>query len=63
MVISLVVNVFFYHDDTMHKIYEENGKYNIVYKLPYIAISDIISIVATLIFEKLIDYQQDLIDL
>jgi hypothetical protein len=63
LVISLVANVFFYHDDTMHKIYEENGKYNIVYKLPYIAISDIVSILATLSFEALIDYQADLIDL
>ena len=63
LVLSLVGNVFFYHDDTMHKIYEENGKYNIVYKLPYIAISDIISILASLFFEHLIDYQEALINL
>jgi hypothetical protein len=63
LVVSLVANAFFYHDDTMHKIYEENGKYNIVYKLPYIAISDIISIIVTLIFEELVDYQKILIDL
>ena len=47
----------------MHKIYEENGKYNLKYQLPHIILSDIISIITSYLFEELIDYQEDLIDL
>ena len=59
----LVSNICFYHDETMHKIYEENGKYNFLYKLPFIFISDIISFASIFLFETLIDYQEELINL
>ena len=63
ILLSLVVDVCFYHDETMHKIYEENGKYNFKYKLPYIFLSDIVTIAATYLFDKIIDIQDDLIEL
>ena len=47
----------------MHKIYEENGKYNFLYKWPYIFLSDVISFAAVFLFETLIDYQDNLINL
>ena len=29
-----MINVLFYNDDSMHKIYQENGKYNFLYQIP-----------------------------
>ena len=39
----LTVNVLFFNDSTMHKIYEDNGKFNFVYQIPQIIYSTIIS--------------------
>ena len=62
--ISLFVNICFYHDDTMHKIYEENGNYNFGYKFPYIAFADIVSTIGYCLFEKiLLNFQDNLIKL
>ena len=63
LLLSLFANISFYHNETMHKIYEENGKYNFQYKLPFIILSDIISILASYLFDKLIDNQDELIEL
>ena len=37
------VNALFFNDDSMHKIYENNGKYSFIYQLPQIAYSALIS--------------------
>jgi len=44
---SIVSNIFldtlFLNDAAMHKFYEENGKYNIIYRLPILFLTDAIS--------------------
>ena len=52
-VIYYTVNALFFNDNTMHKIYEDQGTYNIVYQLPQIAYSSLIS-TALDIFLKLL---------
>jgi uncharacterized BrkB/YihY/UPF0761 family membrane protein len=37
------VNALFFNDDTMHKIYEDEGDFNFIYQLPQIIYSMIIS--------------------
>ena len=41
--VNLVVNAFFYNDETMHKIYIEKGKYDFIYNIPSILYSMLIS--------------------
>ena len=56
--LNLTVNALFFNDDTMHKIYIDEGKYNIIYQLPQIIYSTIISgIVGSLI--KYLSLSQD----
>ena len=43
--LSFTVNTLFFSDDTMHKILEDEGKFNIIYQLPQIIYSAIISII------------------
>ena len=42
-VIYFTVNALFFNDNTMHKIYEDHGKFQIIYQLPQIIYSSIIS--------------------
>ena len=42
-VIYYTVNALFFNDDTMHKIYEDKGKFQFIYQLPQIIYSSIIS--------------------
>ena len=44
-IIYFAVNALFFTDDTMHKIYEDKGKFQILYQLPQIIFSSLISIV------------------
>ena len=46
------VNALFFNDDTMHKILEDGGDFNIIYQLPQIAYSSIISF----IFENILNF-------
>ena len=41
--LDFTINTLFFNDDTMHKIYEDKGKYNILYQIPQILYSTIIS--------------------
>ena len=41
--LDLVVNALFFTDDTMHKIYEDKGKFNFLYQIPQIIYSALIS--------------------
>ena len=38
-----VVNALFFNDDTMHKIYEDDGSFNLIYQLPQIIYSSLIT--------------------
>ena len=42
-VMNFAVNALFFTDDSMHKIYEEQGKFQFLYQLPQIIYSSIIS--------------------
>ena len=47
------INGFFFSDDTMNKIYEDNGAFNIIYQLPQIFYSSVISAVINIILKML----------
>ena len=47
------INGFFFTDDTMHKLYEDKGKYNIVYRIPQIFFSTIISAIINVLLKTL----------
>ena len=41
----MTINGFFFSDSTMHKVYENNGKFNFIFQIPQIIYSTIISII------------------
>ena len=47
------INGFFFSDDTMHKVYEDNGEYKILYQIPQILFSSVISSVINIILKQL----------
>ena len=47
------VNAFFFNDDTMHEIYQRNGKYNLEYQIPQIIYSSIISAIINFLLKLL----------
>ena len=49
----LTVNALFFTDDTIHKIYEDEGIFNFIYHFPQIIYSTIISAVINIIVKKL----------
>ena len=42
-IFSLEINALFFNDDTMHKIYEDEGSFNLLYQIPQILYSTLIS--------------------
>ena len=40
---NLTINALFFNDDTMHKIYHDKGKYNLLFQIPQILYSTLIS--------------------
>ena len=42
--LTYTVNALFFNDETMHKIYVDNGKFNFLYQLPQILYSTIITV-------------------
>ena len=59
----LVINAFFFNDETMHKIYIDEGAYNFVYQLPKIIYSSLISIIISVLIKFLALSQSDIIEL
>ena len=47
------VNALFFNDTTMHKIYEDQGKYNFIYQIPQILYSSFISSIINMIITSL----------
>ena len=47
------INGFFFSDETMHKIHEDNGAFNIIYQIPQILYSTIISAIINMILKLL----------
>ena len=49
----LSINGFFFNDDTMHKIYEDNGAFDIISQIPKILYSSLISSIINIILKTL----------
>ena len=47
------INGFFFSDETMHKVYKDNGAYDIIYRIPQIFYSSVISAIINLILKQL----------
>ena len=60
-IIYFAINALFFNDDTMHKILEEKGKFSIIYQLPQIIYSSIISSVLISLLKFLALSENDII--
>ena len=61
--LNLTVNALFFNDDTMHKIYIDEGKYNLIYQIPQIIYSSIISGFVNTLIKYLSLSQDNIMDL
>ena len=57
------INGFFFSDDSMHKVYEDNGEYNLYYRFPQIIYSTLISAVINMILRTLSLSEKAIIEL
>ena len=57
------INGLFYSDDTMHKIYEDKGAFDIIYQLPKNIYSSLISMVLDIILKALALSNDAIVDL
>ena len=57
------MNTLFFRDDSLHKIYEDEGKYNFIYQIPKMLYSTIISQVISFLLEKLSLSQDEILKL
>ena len=55
------INTLFFRDSTMHHIFTEKGRYNLIYQIPQVLYSTLISFFMTLILKKLSLSQNELI--
>ena len=52
-VIHITINTFFFNDDTVHRIYIDNGEFNFIYQIPQILYSSLISLILTSLIKYL----------
>ena len=52
-ILFFTTNAIFFNDDTMHQIYEDKGSFNLVYQLPNIIYSSLISYILKFILDIL----------
>ena len=57
------INGFFFTDDTMHKIYKDNGVFNLLNNLPQILYSSVASAIITIILKQLSLSEKDILDI
>ena len=57
------VNALFFSDSSMHKIYEDNGKFNFIYQIPQILYSTIISSIINILVNLLSLSERNIINL
>ena len=57
------INTLFYKDSTMHQIFVQKGKYNLLYQIPQVLYSTLISFLMNLILKKLSLSQNELISI
>ena len=59
----ITINGFFFSDDTMHKVYQDNGKFDILFQIPQILYSSIISSVANILLKNLSLSENNILEL
>ena len=59
----ITINGFFFTDETMHKIYINKGSYNIMYQIPKIIYSSLVSSVINIILRQLSLSESNLINI
>ena len=59
--LHFTMNGFFFSDNTIHKIYENKGAYNITYQIPQILYSTIVSAVINIILKQLSLSEKDIL--
>ena len=59
----MIINAFFFSDETMHNLHSNNGNYKIIAELPKIMYSSIISIVINLILKLLCLSQSNILEI
>ena len=57
----LNINAFFFDDKSMHKIYKNNGVFNIIYQIPQILYSSIISSIINILLKNLSLSEKDIL--
>ena len=62
-IIIINLNALFFNDNTMHKIYEDKGKFQFIYQLPQIIYSSIISIIINILLKLLALSESDILAL
>ena len=50
---NLVINALFFTDASLHQIYLEKGEYNLIYQLPQVVYSMLISVILNIIIRFL----------
>ena len=55
------INGFFFNDESMHKIYKNNGAFNILYQIPQILYSTLVSTVINMLLKILSLSQKDIL--
>ena len=60
---DLTINALFFDDDSMHKIYEDKGKFNFLYQIPQILYSTLISRFIDALIKNLALSQDNIVEL
>ena len=55
------IETFFFNDETMHKIYQESGVYNIISQIPQILYSSVVSSIINMILKLLSLSEKDIL--
>ena len=61
--IYYAINFLFFNEETIHRIYEEEGKYDILYFLPQISLSFVISHIITIIIKYIFLSERNLYEI
>ena len=57
------INGFFFNDESMHKVYQDNGAFNILYQIPQILYSTLVSSVMNMLLKKLSLSQKNILEI
>ena len=61
--LSFAVNAMFFDDDSMHKIYEDNGGFDFIYQIPQVIYSTVVSSIAQFLIEFLSLSREDILQI